>query len=497
MIPAQAQNMGIMPPRSTTTTNATSSQPRNPSHPAPLIQIPRGDDQQITSDSVTELTDELTRILGRLRREATANQPPSNGQQFIPSTIPINNRVNIPPPIPLPPMPQPPIWEDYNRPQAVHFPGMGGGSPMPPYPYPIIPQVLQPGNTLLPGLPPQPRPTGPPHFAPPPPYVDDTFKDFSQLSAQEYYAHESRLYQRVNFHAKIRLGYGKAVAVLHRHLEGSSEYEGVIRPYQIDQPEALPPLSPLIPNSEARLFADTVRALVDIIGVQRAVFVLENAKPEEVPGIHYEVQRVPIPSQRATPIPLEKVPEPVKVPDVIGPFARSRSGSFASTISSPPSNWSWHGPLTELPVPPSPPAPSSMTLEDLTRQPGPIGLEDLPPPPPIQAPPATPTTPVHRGILRRSSSGQSLNGKRVTINECPCNRDHCHSPVPYEMNNPLSLSPVPMSPIKLSDENSPFGCGNLRSPDLQPRARSIHNNNCQPIIKPEEGVLQAMAAAQM
>jgi hypothetical protein len=110
-----------------------------------------------------------------------------------------------------------------------------------------------------------------PPTLPPPPYVerDDIFKDFSHVSPQEYFVHETRLYQRVNYHAKIRLGYGKAISVLQRELEDVANYERIIRPYQIDQPENLPPLSPLIPNSEARLFADTIKALVDIIGLQR------------------------------------------------------------------------------------------------------------------------------------------------------------------------------------------------------------------------------------
>src|SRR5437667_12587232 len=43
--------------------------------------------------------------------------------------------------------------------------------------------------------------------------MDDNFVDFSLCSPQEYFAHESRLYQRVCYHSKIRLGNGKAIAV--------------------------------------------------------------------------------------------------------------------------------------------------------------------------------------------------------------------------------------------------------------------------------------------
>ena len=126
-------------------------------------------------------------------------------------------------------------------------------------------------------------------FVPPPPYMDDIFRDFSLSPPQEYLAHQDRLYQRIDFQVKLRLGYGKAIAVLQRELDGAQEYKRIIRPYQIDQPDDLPQLSPLIPNSEARLFADTVRALVDIIRLQRSCHLLENAKIEEVPGIRYEI----------------------------------------------------------------------------------------------------------------------------------------------------------------------------------------------------------------
>jgi len=44
--------------------------------------------------------------------------------------------------------------------------------------------------------------------------------------------------------------------VLQRELEGLPTYEQIIRPYQIDRLENLPDLTPHIPNSEGRLFAD-------------------------------------------------------------------------------------------------------------------------------------------------------------------------------------------------------------------------------------------------
>ena len=177
----------------------------------------------------------------------------------------------------------------------------------------VFPLSLQPRNT-------------PPPPIPPMPYLDsDIFRDYSLNSPQDYFLHETRLYQRINYQAKTRLGYAKAISVLHMELEKSSEYEATILPYQIDRPDNLPSLRHLISNSGARLFADTVRALVAIIGLQRACHLLENAEIEEIPGIRYEIQRVPIPSP-PPPIPLEpiNVPSPM-VPAEIGPFARLRS----------------------------------------------------------------------------------------------------------------------------------------------------------------------------
>ena len=65
--------------------------------------------------------------------------------------------------------------------------------------------------------------------------------------------------------------------------------------------------------------------------------------------------------------------------------------------------------------PPPAPPPSSIAGEDLPS-------EELLPPPSIP-PPSGP----HRGILRRSSSGSSYNGKRVTIQtdrDCHCSQQH-------------------------------------------------------------------------
>src|SRR5205814_2619489 len=80
-------------------------------------------------------------------------------------------------------------------------------------------------------------------LVPPPPYIDDIFMDFSLYSSQHYVVYETRLYQSINFQAKVRLGYGKAISVLQRELGDSSGYKRIIRPYQIDLPDNRPLLS--------------------------------------------------------------------------------------------------------------------------------------------------------------------------------------------------------------------------------------------------------------
>jgi hypothetical protein len=367
---------------------------------------------------------------------------------------------------------------------AQNNPGWNPGAP-PQNPYSFAP----PQQNQAPG---QPRPyTAPMLYPPPPPYQDDIFKDFSQCNQQEYFLHEARLYQRINFHSKIRLGYGKAISVLQRQLEESQEYQRIIRPYQIDQPTNLPELSPLIPNSEARLFADTVRALVDIIGLQRSVHVLETAKVGDVPGIKYEIQRVPIPSRNTPPIPLEPEFIPIEQPKPaeIGPFARSRTNSFSSMASTSPTSGSWGSPIG-MSMDLSPPAPPPSAAED--DFPSPLPTEEMLPPP-ISAPP----TP-HRGILRRTSSGTSLNGKRVTIQTdsgCRCTSRFCHANrgTSFEHGGQHVMSPIPISPVKVEDgQIAPMELGN----DFQHRMHSRISHEGKPST-PEEVILQQMAAAQM
>jgi hypothetical protein len=146
------------------------------------------------------------------------------------------------------------------------------------------------------------------------PLQDNIFHDFSLASREHYPAYKNLLHQRIEFQFMVRLGYGKARSVLQqdiRVIETASVWEqkvdkfntssGVIRPYLIEQPDNLPLLSPLFPNSEARLFADVIQAMVCIIGLQRSCYLLENANVNDVPGATYAIQRVPIPSPQQPP----------------------------------------------------------------------------------------------------------------------------------------------------------------------------------------------------
>ena len=385
---------------------------------------------------ISERLAEIERIVQANASRRLGNQSSiSVGSNLLPSTGPkpqmgsssVHTMSPLPPQLSHLAVPPPPVPPTNTAPTYHHY--LLSHSPIPAPPAPST------------------RPTHVPvPFVPPPPYMDDIFRDFSLSPPPEYLALEARLYQRINFQRKVRLGYGKAIAVLQRELEGAQKYKRIIRPYQIDQPEHLSPLSPLIPNSEARLFADTMRALVDIISLQRSCHLLENAIIEEVPGIRYEIQRVIIPAQ-AVPIHVEQdnVTTTPIISDV-SPFLCDSSTSSTSSYAPPPTppNTTIH---RELP-------------------------ESLP-----------------RSILRCNSSGSTYNGKRVTIQS-----EHDYCPPFYDNNSPNGfdtiLTPMSMSPMKMEDRQRCQVEGNteFQQHTIQNRSNSI---------KAEDGVLQQMAAAQM
>jgi len=134
-------------------------------------------------------------------------------------------------------------------------------------------------------------------------HTDEGFKDFSLCTPNGYVVRETELYETINYHAKVRLGYGKALAVLNRELERLPTYERIIRSYHIDQPDRLPDLSAIIPDKERKLFADSIRGLVDIIGLERSALLLRTAQADQVPGIKYEIERIPIPAPTPPPTP--------------------------------------------------------------------------------------------------------------------------------------------------------------------------------------------------
>jgi hypothetical protein len=458
-----------MAQRSLGTTPAWQANPRRIPDAAEPAGPSSADTRSLDLSRLADQLSEIQRTLNVNARQGSASAPPAPA---VPVPLPIHNTPSPVGPVFLPAL------------QANGPPPWGPGLPPPfntPGPAPV--------NTFA-------RPGPPPQMPliPPPPYVDDISRDFSLCSPTEYMVHEARLYQRINFHAKVRLGYGKAISVLQRELEGGRDYQPLIRPYQIDQPEDLPYLSPLIPNSEARLFADTVRALVDIIGLQRACQVLEAAKVNEIPGIRYEIQRVPIPP-KPQPGPLQPVPFIPPVPSEVGPFARPRSDSVNSGASTLPPWIATTFPWGSVPAHSNPNA-FPFTVQDGQH---------------FSSPPLTPTQP--RSILRQNPNGASFNnGKRVTI-QTDCPECRCIYPSHGQLTPPMSA--VPMSPMKLHEELSmsiqkqpehiPFPLS-VNIPLSQPGPPPINQFKAdgEVMILPmehnkmvEDVILQQMAAAQM
>lgn len=165
-----------------------------------------------------------------------------------------------------------------------------------------------------------------------------TYRDFDLCSPQDYFVYEARLRQRINEQAK-ELGYDNAVSVLLDELERGFEYEPISR-LAVDRSNNFLGLLPLLVDSDAALFADTpARVLVEIIGLQRASNVLENAKVIGIRQIYQQAPPVlvqPLPrliSHQHTDTP-ESPPE---TPSII-----LQSNSSASAAKSPPESPSWN-----------------------------------------------------------------------------------------------------------------------------------------------------------
>ena len=147
--------------------------------------------------------------------------------------------------------------------------------------------AIFPSRSPIPSPPPYPRL----------PYIEPTFHLLPPQDASE---DEIWYHREINCLVRVKLGCGKAFAVLFKEFEGLDVYVTAIRPYRLEQPNDLLDLTMLIPSSEARLFADSIRTLISFIGLERSYQVLQGAKIE-VPGVRYEVQRVRIPPAAVCP----------------------------------------------------------------------------------------------------------------------------------------------------------------------------------------------------
>ena len=239
-----------------------------------------------------------------------------------------------------------------------------------------------------------------------PPLPPRSYLDiFREFTYQDSFLDETRLYQRINYQAKFRLGYGKAISVLQRELEQSRHYEASIR---IDLPYNLPILSPL---SEARPFSESLHALVDIVGLQRSCHLLENAKIE-IPGIQYEIQRVPIPPHQL--IPLER--KYLSACTDIGPFARARS-DFATSAASTTYSWPSSSSLPTISTPP----PSSVGVPNNLED---DNIDDIPPPEPLKW---------RKNIGSAPERHQGNSSRHIAGNLYPRAPGNSHSETPMEI----------------------------------------------------------------
>ena len=139
-------------------------------------------------------------------------------------------------------------------------------------------------------------PTPSPPARLPPPYDNKTF---CRLPSQNPSSDEIRYCEEISYQVRVRLGLAKALVVLQREFNGHDSYEMTIRPYDLKEPSDFLPVTMLIPGCEAHTFADSIRSLIDLVGLQCSCQVLKDAKSKEVPGIRYLIQRIGIPSPSA------------------------------------------------------------------------------------------------------------------------------------------------------------------------------------------------------
>lgn len=117
------------------------------------------------------------------------------------------------------------------------------------------------------------------HIPQTPSAADKVPPNSSHCSTQEHSTHEMRLCQRINFHAKIRLGYSLGIAVLNRELHSLKETEPhpPLAPKSYYDEGTLP--STLLASPEQSIFANTLQSVVHQVGLAKAVDILERATP--------------------------------------------------------------------------------------------------------------------------------------------------------------------------------------------------------------------------
>jgi hypothetical protein len=100
---------------------------------------------------------------------------------------------------------------------------------------------------------------------------------------------------QIEYYARVKLGFGKALSVLNRLIGDTPDFEQVVRPYKIDQPIHSQDLfSIILPKSEAQHFAESVFTIADIYGLEEVAKALREAKAEDIPKVKFVIERVSI-----------------------------------------------------------------------------------------------------------------------------------------------------------------------------------------------------------
>lgn len=119
---------------------------------------------------------------------------------------------------------------------------------------------------------------------------------------------------RLNYQTQIRLGYAEAISVLYRHLEDLPNQSSGIN------------LSSFIPSSDIRSLPEKLELLVDALGLETSVIVLENASihrgvtTHDLGGSSGGIDEQPVDNSRGP----SGEPFP-RAPSLLGAASRTRS----------------------------------------------------------------------------------------------------------------------------------------------------------------------------